>query len=151
MRSTKVLGVPVGIGLALLQVLLASVSVVEEPVEELNREHLDLLDLLEGRDVDVRALGDVQENTIQKENVGLNVEMLAPGEAKVEEELRKSLIFDLLLLAICRGLEHRVFKLMRLLLVPHVVLQRVLTLSDLVRALVVNSLQLLVVGLLDIF
>jgi len=63
-----------------------------------------LLNLLEGRDIDVRALSDVQENTVQKENVGLDVEVLAPREAKIEEELRKSLIFDLLLLGIRRRL-----------------------------------------------
>ena len=104
MRSAKVLGVPISIGLALLQVLLAPVSVVEESIEEFDRQYLDLLNLLEGRDIDVRALSDVQENTVQKENVGLDVEVLAPREAKIEEELRKSLIFDLLLLGIRRRL-----------------------------------------------
>lgn len=104
MRSAKVLGVPISIGLALLQVLFAPVSVVEESIEEFDRQYLDLLNLLEGRDIDVRALSDVQENTVQKENVGLDVEVLAPREAKIEEELRKSLIFDLLLLGIRRRL-----------------------------------------------
>jgi hypothetical protein len=103
-RSAKVLGVPISIGLALLQVLFAPVSVVEESIEEFDRQYLDLLNLLEGRDIDVRALSDVQENTVQKENVGLDVEVLAPREAKIEEELRKSLIFDLLLLGIRRRL-----------------------------------------------
>lgn len=151
MRSAKVLGVPISIGLALLQVLLAPVSVVEESIEELNRKYLDLLNLLEGRDIDVRALSDVQENTVQKENVGLDVEVLAPREAKIEEELRKSLIFDLLLLGIRGRLQHRVFELMWLLLVLHVIFQRVLTLGHLVRTLVVDSLKLFVLGLLNIF
>mgnify|MGYP004193057773 CR=1 FL=1 len=42
----------------------------------------------------MRAGGDVQENAIQEEDVRLDVKVLAPGEAEVEEELGEALVFD---------------------------------------------------------
>jgi hypothetical protein len=44
----------------------------------------------------MRAMGNVQENAVQEENVCFDVEMLTPGEAQVEEELRKALVFNML-------------------------------------------------------
>ena len=39
---------------------------------------------------------DVEENAVQEEDVRFDVEMLAPGEAQVEEELAEALILDVL-------------------------------------------------------
>ena len=34
------------------------------------------------------SLSDVQKYSVQEENIGLNIKVLAPWEAKVEEEFR---------------------------------------------------------------
>ena len=44
------------------------------------------------------ALSDVKEYSIQEEDVGFDVQVLAPGKAEIEEEFGKTLIFDEFLL-----------------------------------------------------
>jgi hypothetical protein len=50
-------------------------------VEKFNRENLDISHGLEVRDRDVMASGDVQEDTVNEEQEGLDVQVLAPGKA----------------------------------------------------------------------
>ena len=40
------------------------------------------------------AFCDVQEDTVDEEQEGLNVQMLAPTEAEVEEKLAQTLVID---------------------------------------------------------
>ena len=42
------------------------------------------------------TLGDVQEDSVEEKDVGFDVQMLAPWEAQVEEELAEALILDVL-------------------------------------------------------
>lgn len=63
-------------------------------VDELDRKHLNLMVFFESTNVDMVSLGDIEENTVDKEEEGLNVEELTPGETQVEKELREALIVD---------------------------------------------------------
>lgn len=75
----------------------------EEGVEELDAEHLYLAQWLEGAHVDVRALSDVQEDAVQEEQEGLDVQVLTPRQAQIEEELREPFVVDQVRLV--RGVE----------------------------------------------
>ena len=50
--------------------------------------------LLEATHIDMVALCDVQEDTVDEEEERFNVEELAPAEAQVEEELGETLVVD---------------------------------------------------------
>jgi hypothetical protein len=63
-------------------------------VEELDGEDFDVLQVLKLRDVDVGALGDVEEDAIQEVEEEFEFKVLAPGQAEVEEELAQPLKLD---------------------------------------------------------
>ena len=49
-------------------------------VKELDWKHFNILQMFETRNTNVVALSDVQKYTVDKEQEGLNVKMLAPRE-----------------------------------------------------------------------
>ena len=63
-------------------------------VDELDWENFDLTCLFKATDVDVVTFGNVEKDTIDEEQERFNVEILAPRQAQIEEELRQSLIVD---------------------------------------------------------
>ena len=63
-------------------------------VDEFNRKHFNLRQLLELRHIDVLSLCDVEEHSIDEKQECLYVQELAPGQAKVKEELCQSLVID---------------------------------------------------------
>ena len=87
MGSSEILGVPISVSLTLLQVFFTLVPVIEQFIKELNRQNIDLLNLLKSRYIDMRTVCDVQKDAIEEENICFDVEMLAPREAEIEEEL----------------------------------------------------------------
>ena len=50
-------------------------------IDELNRKNLDLGSLLETTHIDMIALRDIQEHTVDKEQERLNVQVLTPRQA----------------------------------------------------------------------
>jgi hypothetical protein len=76
-------------------------------VEELDGEDFDVLEVLELRDVDVCTLGDVEEDAIHEVEEELEFEVLAPGQAEVEEELAQTLKLDQVGLVLVLVLEVR--------------------------------------------
>lgn len=90
----KVVLVPVTVGLTFIGALLTERSVGQKVVDEFNRKDLDLVILFESTNVDVVSLCDVKEDTIDEEEEGLDVEELAPREAKVKEEFCESLVVN---------------------------------------------------------
>ena len=63
-------------------------------VKEFNGQHINRVDVLERGNVDVLALCNVQEHTINEEEEGLNVQMLAPAQAQIKKELREPLVIN---------------------------------------------------------
>ena len=63
-------------------------------IDELDWENFDLTCFFKATDVYVVALCDVEEDTIDEEQERFNVEILAPRQAQIEEELSQSLIVD---------------------------------------------------------
>ena len=96
MCATKVQLVPLAVGLPVSDALLADRSISEQMVDKLDAEHLDLVVLLETTHVDVVTLRDVQEDTIDEEEEGLDIQELAPAETEVKEELSQALVVDAL-------------------------------------------------------
>ena len=83
--SLEVVDVPLVIGLALI--LIANGAIGKQMIEKLNRQNVDGVEIFQCWNVDVLAFCDVQEDTVDEEQEGLNVQMLAPTEAEVEEKL----------------------------------------------------------------
>ena len=76
--APEVHSVPLSVGLALGLPLQTNRPVGQEVVDEFNREDLDFRDVLEGRDVDVLPLSDIEEDSIDEEQERFNIEELAP-------------------------------------------------------------------------
>ena len=83
--SLEVVDVPLVIGLAFI--LIANGAIGKQMIEKLNRQNVDGVEIFQCWNVDVLAFCDVQEDTVDEEQEGLNVQMLAPTEAEVEEKL----------------------------------------------------------------
>jgi len=64
MRPTEVFRVPIGVGLALLDLVFTLGSIIEKFVEEFYGENLDILNFFENWNVYMRSFSDIQENTI---------------------------------------------------------------------------------------
>ena len=94
MSSAEVQLIPLAIGLTVIDALLTYCSVGEKMIDKFDWEYLDLTCLFKSTDVDVIALCDIEEDTIDEEQERFNVEILAPRQAQIEEELRQSLIVD---------------------------------------------------------
>lgn len=91
---TEVARVPHLIGFFLNSHLIEVAPVLKQLIEELYRKDLNLLYWLELRDVHVGASSDVQEDAVNEEEEELELQVVAPGETEVEEELTQSLEFD---------------------------------------------------------
>jgi hypothetical protein len=63
-------------------------------VDELDRKHFNLVKVFENRNVDMQALGNVEEHSIDEKQESLNVQKLAPRKTEVKEELSKPLVVD---------------------------------------------------------
>ena len=63
-------------------------------INEFNGEDLDLWDVFEGRNVDMISFGNVEEDSINKEEERFNVKELAPWKTQIEEELGESLVVN---------------------------------------------------------
>ena len=83
--SLEVVDVPLVIGIALI--LIANGAIGKQMIEKLNRQNVDGVEIFQCWNVDMLAFCDVQEDTVDEEQEGLNVQMLAPTEAEVEEKL----------------------------------------------------------------
>ena len=94
MALSEIPTVPIGISLSFLNLLLAPISILEQLIEEFNWQDFNLIEIFESWNVHMRSIGDVQKYTIQEENIGLNVQMLAPRQAQIEEKLGESFVFD---------------------------------------------------------
>jgi hypothetical protein len=68
--------------------------VLEKLVEEFDGEHFYLFQRLELWDVHMRSLGDVQKDSIHKVQEELELQVLTPRQAQIEEELTKPLEFN---------------------------------------------------------
>lgn len=64
MRPTEVFRVPIGVGLALLDLVFTLGSIIEKFVEEFYGENLDIVNFFENWNVYMRSFSDIQENTI---------------------------------------------------------------------------------------
>lgn len=64
MRPTEVFRVPIGVGLALLDLVFTLGSIIEKFVEEFYGENLDVVNFFENWNVYMRSFSDIQENTI---------------------------------------------------------------------------------------
>jgi len=78
MGPSKVFGVPLSIRLAFLNILVTLVPILQQFVEEFHGEYFDLFDFFEGGNIHMASLGDVQKDSIQKEDIHLNIQVLAP-------------------------------------------------------------------------
>lgn len=92
--ATEVVMVPLTVRLSVSEALLADATVGEQVVDKLDRQDFDLVVVLEAADADVVAFGDVEEDTVDEEQEGLDVKELAPTETQIEEELGEALIVD---------------------------------------------------------
>lgn len=63
-------------------------AILQQVVEEVNRENLDLLEVFKCWNGDMLTLSDVEEDAIQKEKKSLDIEVLAPRKTQIEKELR---------------------------------------------------------------
>ena len=77
-RSSEVVLIPFPVALAIRNTLLADRTVGEQVVDELNREHLDLIICLELACGEMATLRNVQEDAVDEEEERFNVEELAP-------------------------------------------------------------------------
>ena len=102
MRSSEVVLIPFPVALAIRNTLLADGSVGEQVVDELNREHLDLIICLELACGEMATLRNVQEDAVDEEKERFDVKKLAPAQAKVEEKLGQALIADAPPVSRCR-------------------------------------------------
>lgn len=97
MGPSEVFGIPVCVRLSLkassISILLI-ISISEQLIEKLHRQYLNFINFFELWNVYVRAVRYVEEDSIQEENVSLNIKMLAPREAQVKEELWEPLILN---------------------------------------------------------
>ena len=107
MSASEVRGIPLSICLAFGLSLLASWSVGEEVVNELNGKDFDLRNVFEGRNVYMLAFGDVQEDAIDEEKERFNVQELAPRQTQVEEELSEPFIVNALFVHLLHLLSFR--------------------------------------------
>ena len=101
-RSSEVVLIPFPVALAIRNTLLADGSVGEQVVDELNREHLDLIICLELACGEMATLRNVQEDAVDEEKERFDVKKLAPAQAKVEEKLGQALIADAPPVSSCR-------------------------------------------------
>ena len=92
--ATEVVMVPFTVRLSVSKAFLADAAVGEQVVDKLNRKDFDLVVVLEAADADVVALCDVEKDTVDEEQEGLDVKELAPTETQIEEELGEALIVD---------------------------------------------------------
>ena len=87
MRPAEVDLVPLTIGLVASDTLLAYRSVGKQVVDELDWEYLNFIILFETTHIDVVTLCNIQKDTIDEEEEGLNIEELTPTQAQIKEEL----------------------------------------------------------------
>ena len=73
MSPTEVKLVPLSISLSRADSLLADGTISQQMIDEFNRKNLDLGSLLETTHIDVIALRDIEEHTVDKEQERLNV------------------------------------------------------------------------------
>jgi hypothetical protein len=90
----KVVQVPLVIRLC--AVLFADRPVRQQVVEKLNAEHVHILQIFELRNVYVLPFRDVEEHTVHEKEEGLDVQVLAPGQTEVKEELREAFVVNAL-------------------------------------------------------
>ena len=92
MCSTKVELVPASICLAVSGPFRTNLAICKQMVNELDRKNLNLAVLFKPAHIDVVTFRDVQKDTINEEQKGLNVQELAPTKAQIEEKLSQTLI-----------------------------------------------------------
>ena len=74
-------------------------------VEELDAQHIDVFQVFHRGYIDVLAFSDVQEHTIDEKQECFDVQVLAPRETQVEEELRKSFVVNTLSRLLLKSLD----------------------------------------------
>ena len=56
-------------------------------VEKFNTQHTNTVKVFKSTNVNMLSFSNVQENTIDEKQESLNIEMLAPWKAQIEEKL----------------------------------------------------------------
>ena len=112
MRALEVVRIPLSVGQ--VGTVLASLPVGQEMIEKLNTQDWDVFEVSEYRNVDMLSAGNVQKHTVKEEQEGLNIQVLAPGQAEVKEELTETFVLH----ALCRQFVDAVFLLLCHSIVP---------------------------------
>lgn len=72
-RSAEVFGIPICISLPVFQIVITFISVFQKSVKEINRQYLNMFHFLKSWNVYMWPLCNIQEYSIQEENISFNV------------------------------------------------------------------------------